>query len=468
MAVEWSVWEPGSGRLRGVDGLAEVFAAQATRARETAGLVESAARAAGGMTSEAISVWQSLAFGAARGLRSLADRLGRAASGLAAHTGTVRRVASRASAVRSDLAVLPGVEAAASGVLSARHGAMSVWLLGEVTARCVAAWAMQTSGGVSPASPPDGLVGVTARIRENLSTLNGLAAQRQAADEALLALLSGLLPAGPTDQPPGGGGRGGGGKRDNRRRGNPTGPGAPGDPADGTPGGAPFPGGLGDGVPGAGPITWPEPPAWTPPDADSGQWGSRDATLADRAWQTEVALAATAASAVWPDAARNLLHYLQNSGTTLAQDVDKMIADMPPFNDKISGQEARLGTAAIAKAKAMGATGPVTFPICIAWQGFYVTDNKDWFYATGGFSFNLTGQVTVYPPSTPGGQWRYEETIAVNYRDRYNWDALAGKSVEIGGVTITDAQMNSLREAGLAQTFTMVGQSSQRNYTGVG
>ena len=54
----------------------------------------------------------------------------------------------------------------------------------------------------------------------------------------------------------------------------------------------------------------------------------------------------------------------------------------------------------------------------------------------------------------------------VHYRDRYNWDA--GKQTEILGVTITDDQMNSLREAGLAQVFTMVGQSSARSSSGVG
>jgi hypothetical protein len=116
--------------------------------------------------------------------------------------------------------------------------------------------------------------------------------------------------------------------------------------------------------------------------------------------------------------------------------------------------------------------GPITFPVSTSWDGFgyekgaSVVDVKNWYYATGGFAYNLTGQVTVYPPETPGGEWRYVQDVTVNVRDRYNWDG--SKSTQIGPFTVTDAQLQELHRAGLAQEYNMLGESSNRRSEGSG
>ena len=65
----------------------------------------------------------------------------------------------------------------------------------------------------------------------------------------------------------------------------------------------------------------------------------------------------------------------------------------------------------------------------------------------------------------PGGR----PTVTVDYKthvfDRYNWDT--GKSVEIGGRTITDQQMGELHTAGVAQEYNIRGSSGTYHYEGV-
>jgi hypothetical protein len=79
---------------------------------------------------------------------------------------------------------------------------------------------------------------------------------------------------------------------------------------------------------------------------------------------------------------------------------------------------------------------------------------KDWYLATGNFDYNMSGQVTVFPPADGHG-WRYEMSTDVNMRDQYNWDI--GKSTPIMGTNITDSQMARFHLIGYAQEFTMHG-----------
>ncbi|WP_125776040.1 hypothetical protein [Antribacter gilvus] len=241
----------------------------------------------------------------------------------------------------------------------------------------------------------------------------------------------------------------------------------PADPEHSIPGPQPYPGGLGDPVPGEGaPDT--EPPAWSPPDGGSGEHGSEDDGFWDRRKEDAIELAANAAGVGWSDASRNLLHFLDNSGQDLTQPVDTMLKDLPGFEDKVTAREEQLGADAIRRAQASGATGPVTFPVNTAWDGYYAgqSQSANWYYATGGFSYNLNGQVTVYPPDTPGGEWRYETETAVNSRDRYNWDG--GKGVNIGPLSVSDAELQELHRKGLAQEYNLVGRSSTRTSEGTG
>ncbi|KGN35472.1 hypothetical protein [Knoellia subterranea] len=254
----------------------------------------------------------------------------------------------------------------------------------------------------------------------------------------------------------------------NDQRGNRPEPGEtapPGEPSPGgTPGGEPYPEGLGPPANGTTPLENPEPPAWSPPDEGGGQHASEDAGIGDRLTKKAAQLAANALAGKWPDASRNLSHFLGNSGEPLDQDVDSMLESSQNLSSAVETAEGDLGLLAIERAQSSGATGPVTFPINTAWSGVYLNDDQNWYYALNGISWNLTGQVTAYPPTTPGGEWTYKMTTTVNIRDRYNWDGT--KSTQIGPFTVTDEQLAELHRKGLAQEYTAVGTSEPRETSG--
>lgn len=266
----------------------------------------------------------------------------------------------------------------------------------------------------------------------------------------------------------GDGGSGNGDRRDESRgsAGSRTGRGDDdgGDPGGKTPGQEPYPGGLGEPVPGES-VPKPDAPPWKS-DPDSQEHGSVDAGLGDHATKVGVEAAANAAAPVIPNASRNLLHFLGNSGEPLEQDVDQILEDAPGFSSQADADVENLAKSAVEDARNSGASGPVTYPVNTAWKGYYIgkDESADWFYASGGLSYSTQGQVTVYPPSTPGGEWTYKTETSVSYRDRYNWDG--GKSTDIGPLNVSDEQLGRLNEVGIAQNYNMTGESSTRQSSG--
>lgn len=206
-------------------------------------------------------------------------------------------------------------------------------------------------------------------------------------------------------------------------------------------------------------VAEPVTPAWKPADGGAGEYDSQTAWPWDHAKKVLVEAAANVMSGKWPDAARNLSHYLANTGEPLEQDVNRVLHDVPLFQAKVDETKTSLGEDAVNRARASGATGPVTFPISTAWTGYYIhqSESANWFYAMGGVSYSLTGQVTVYPPTSPGGSYRYEVTTRVNLADQYNWDG--GKSTEIGPITVTDDELARLHRQGLAREYRNEGRS---------
>jgi len=219
---------------------------------------------------------------------------------------------------------------------------------------------------------------------------------------------------------------------------------------------------LGDPVDGT-TVPEPDPPAWNPPDKGAGKYNSESAGFSDYGFKFAVEAAANAVAGTWPHASSNLLHYLANDGKPLQQDVNQMLKDEKGFRDAVAQDRDNLGATAVEEAKKRGAKGPITFPVNTAWKGG-TFQNKDWFYAVGSYQYNQTGQVTVYPPDTPGGKWRYEVKTHVNFRDQYNWDH--GKATNFGPITVTDDDMASLHRKGLAQEYSMYGRSDEETTKG--
>lgn len=172
----------------------------------------------------------------------------------------------------------------------------------------------------------------------------------------------------------------------------------------------------------------------------------------------------------WTHAAKNLRHYLDNSGVESRVDPDEIQRDVPKVqqttNELVSAEVNRISTHA-----ASDGTYGVPVPFQSDWTGVYIgpEDSKDWFYAMGGIEQSVTGIATVYPPSTPGA----EPTVTVDYQthvfDRYNWDGTKTTTFDIpgtDGVTISDERMGSLHTAGLAQEFDISGSGSTFHYDG--
>jgi hypothetical protein len=206
-------------------------------------------------------------------------------------------------------------------------------------------------------------------------------------------------------------------------------------------------------------VTEPQPPDWKPADGGAGEYDSQRAWPWDHAKKVAIEAAANLLAGKWPDASRNLSHYLGNTGEPLEQDVNRLLEDVPLLQAEVDRTRTALGEDAVAQAQASGATGPVTFPLSTDWKGYYIgsDQSQNWFYAMGGISYNQTGQVTVYPPTSPGGPWRYVVTSRVNIYDQYNWDG--GKSTNIGPITITDDEMARLHRQGLAREYRNQGRS---------
>lgn len=239
----------------------------------------------------------------------------------------------------------------------------------------------------------------------------------------------------------------------------------------------PYPGnGLGPGVPGT-EAEAPEPPAWSPADAGSGEWNSREPTEEDYEAQDLAKLLVAGGRVTGRGAASdNLQHYLDNTGEDKPINVDDMLDEVPSLATAVDQQRSTLGQEAIARARQNGATGPVTFPVNTEWEGGSAspTESSKFYYATGSFDYNQTGTVTAYPPMEPGGEWTYALNTAVNVRDRYNWDTGKGVTLPVpdwvpgipDGGYIPDTQMQGLHQSGLAREYNIVGASETSAQSG--
>ncbi|GAB2734008.1 hypothetical protein [Amycolatopsis magusensis] len=177
--------------------------------------------------------------------------------------------------------------------------------------------------------------------------------------------------------------------------------------------------------------------------------------------------AIAAESAGWTQAAKHLRHYLANSGDDLKMSPDELMRDVPQFRQAVDATTAKELKTIVAQAQANGTYGrPVSFTT--KWKGFYVTEqmSKNWYFATAGLNYSVTGVATVQPPKHPGLPPRVEVDHRTQVFDRYNWDVKEGKAIEIGGVEIKDDVQAQLHRAGMAKEYNLVGSSVTKHYNG--
>ncbi|AYD88947.1 hypothetical protein D5R93_00720 [Actinomyces lilanjuaniae] len=227
--------------------------------------------------------------------------------------------------------------------------------------------------------------------------------------------------------------------------------------------------GLGEPVPGE-EAEMPGVDPWVyPGDSElegSGEHGQRWPNPMDVLVHEAAKSAAVALSTTWPDAAMNLLHYLNNSGAPKHVNVDKMLEDTTSLGAEAEKVVTRTVGEAVEDARASGVDGPVTYPFTTEWEGYYIHswEDQNWFYATAGGRYATEGTVTVYPPTQDDPEWTYSYDYRVHVADRYNWDGQ--KSTQILGMRISDEQLQELHQAGIAQEYDLVGQSSVMSGSG--
>ncbi len=198
-------------------------------------------------------------------------------------------------------------------------------------------------------------------------------------------------------------------------------------------------------------------------DEGSGVYGSRPAEPGHYVDHEAATIAAMLMASRWPDASRNLQHFLGNSGDPLELDADRMLEDVPEFDAEVENAATSMCGEAVKDARASGVEGPVTYPFTTKWRGYYIHswEDQNWFYATGGCNYATEGTVTVYPPTQDNPEWTYSYDYRVHVADRYNWDG--NKSTQIGPLEISDRQLQELHQAGMAQEYDMSGESSVRS-----
>ena len=194
----------------------------------------------------------------------------------------------------------------------------------------------------------------------------------------------------------------------------------------------------------------------------SGPHAQRPYTQDDLMFHQELRAGASTIYFIMPDAARNMLHYLDNTGTPQGVNVDRMLTDLPDLPVDAKNAAEKMAADAVEAAKTSGATGPVTYPFTTPWEPEYASQSgsMNWFLALGGYQACTDGTVTVYPPDPANGRpdWTYKYNYRVHVADRYNWDE--GKTTKVGNMKIDDSQMQALHQAGLAQEYDVTGTSS--------
>lgn len=192
-------------------------------------------------------------------------------------------------------------------------------------------------------------------------------------------------------------------------------------------------------------------------DAGAGRWNSTPTEYSYRALKLSIESilppgSTIALLATGPNACRHMRHYFGNSGTTLTINLESMVTSGPVararFRDEVSQaqtfvEKLPVGTHDITSKSAESAYN-------------FKKDSRDWFFAIGGYSSWGKGRATVRT-GTAGRE--YELRFEYKMEDKYNWDG--GKSVTLGGITITDHFMGEFHRQGLAKEYLCVGSISR-------
>jgi hypothetical protein len=153
------------------------------------------------------------------------------------------------------------------------------------------------------------------------------------------------------------------------------------------------------------------------------------------------------------DAVRHLNHYNNNRGTPLDIDLAGMIEEVPSAKELYETLAAKIKV--YIEQFPVGAWDVTSKR---TWGGYNTKgENKNWFFAVGGYSAWIKGRVTI---SNTSGVKTYGFDGQYKFYDRYNWDG--GKKVTIAGIEITDETMGEFHRQGLSMEYDEIGRCRVR------
>jgi hypothetical protein len=189
------------------------------------------------------------------------------------------------------------------------------------------------------------------------------------------------------------------------------------------------------------------------PDVGSGAWCSDTQTAKLLVYKRglEMAMDSGATSvAIGAHATRHMRHYMNNTGNGLRLDLAELVARSAQLKQQYEAE--------LAQAKAFVQTlraGRHLIRSTRTAQGYFRQSNdRELFFAIGGYSYWGTGEVLLTP--APDDAFAAELHFTFEFYDRYNWDG--GKKVEIAGVTITDEFMQRFHRECYAREYDLQGQ----------
>ncbi|WP_067966573.1 hypothetical protein [Nocardiopsis trehalosi] len=176
-------------------------------------------------------------------------------------------------------------------------------------------------------------------------------------------------------------------------------------------------------------------------------------------------------------AAEALRRYLDGDGRTMAIDTDRLLEDVPEFQEAVTAAQHEIGRQAIAEAKRIPRDelgDSVTFPVNAPWRTFgpgedgtgFAYEDPIWRDTLGDWQYNVHGTARVVPPQEPGGEWTYEVESGLNIETEYGFgpsrdgDALWGDSGDgpLGvGTEVGREELHDMHRTGLARGFTITG-----------
>lgn len=212
--------------------------------------------------------------------------------------------------------------------------------------------------------------------------------------------------------------------------------------------------------------------ALPPQGGDDGtcEWGERSAGYLDRAKLTFYRMKYFAIAEAGgllkdaPEARDYLLHYLGNSGTDITVDVDKMLEEIPSFEQKVDEDRKGYGETAAMQAKAEGVTGTATYEIPSEELSHSVeqAESYNWWAAIHRFEYKHLGDITI---TKAGEAWEYTVESRIVLRDKYDWDREAPNAGP--GGAFNQRELDDMNCFGWAKEFWLNGMSLEEEAMGV-